>query len=286
MQSRWINMITASHGRGSGRPGALLLAAALLIAGLPPRAGIFSGQVLPAQTSPAQSPAAPQTGAQPTGPPDTAQPENSKSQVASRLPAATHSFFVMIDPGHGGEDAGARLGCGQPEKEMTLALARRLKTVLVERGIPARLLRESDTGMSLDERAEISNEQHAAVFISLHAGTPGSGVRVYAPALASPPSINGSRFLPWESAQTQFMPRSRSLAGVVAAEIKRRRMAVASMALPLRPLNNVAAYAIAVELVEDDERPCEMTGAKSQSGVAGAIAAAVAQMRSQLEGQP
>ncbi|HSK45767.1 MAG TPA: N-acetylmuramoyl-L-alanine amidase, partial [Candidatus Binatia bacterium] len=71
----------------------------------------------------------------------------------------TPEFFVMIDPSHGGNDKGATLGGKLAEKDITLRLAREVRKELEERGIAARLLRESDIDLSLDRRAEITNEQ-------------------------------------------------------------------------------------------------------------------------------
>jgi len=264
---------------------ALLLAVVLTVALIAPRAVSFARQNPPAAQKtgpPAADPAAP-LAQQQSGQPDS--PQSSGAPRAQTSPLRNFPFFVMIDPGHGGDDPGGQLSTGHPEKELTLTLARRLKAELGERGIPARLLREADTSLSLDERAEISNEQHAAVYISLHAGAPGAGVRVYAPTLASPPSLSTGRFLPWESAQALYLVRSRALAGTVATELQRRRLEVASLSLPLRPLNNVAASAIAVELVDDDEES-QVASPKLQNAVVAGVAAAVAQMRSQLEGPP
>src|SRR5579864_6217857 len=53
-------------------------------------------------------------------------------------------YIVIIDAGHGGNDRGAQLSNGVWEKDFTLALARRLKNELLERGIQAHLLRETD----------------------------------------------------------------------------------------------------------------------------------------------
>jgi N-acetylmuramoyl-L-alanine amidase len=272
--------------RQRGRMAALLLAVMLTAAVIAPRAVSSAHQSQLA----AQTPAPPAAGQTAPGAPPPSEASGSPLPGAATphtpLPGPRNfPFFVMIDPGHGGNDPGGQLSTGHPEKELTLSLARRLKAEFAERGIPARLLREGDTSLSPDERAETSNEQHAAVFISLHAGAPGRGIRVYAPALASPPLLTTGRFLPWENAQALYLVRSRALAGAVATELRHRRLEVASLSLPLRPLNNVAASAIAVELVDDDEES-QVTSPKLQNSVAAAIAAAVAQMRSQMEGQP
>lgn len=192
----------------------------------------------------------------------------------------------MIDPGHGGDDQGATFGGKLVEKDITLALGRRLKSELHVRGIPARLLRDSDVTLSLEQRAENANEQHAAVYVSLHAGMPGQGVRVYAPALASSLPPSSVKFLPWESAQANSLPRSRELARKIAGELDKRNLTTISLATPLRPLNNIVAPAVAVELAPDPDNMQDVVSQKFQITVAAGIAAAIAELRPQLEKQP
>ena len=76
---------------------------------------------------------------------------------------------VVIDPGHGGKDPGAVGSCGLMEKEITLAIAKRLKRRLDgEKGIRAILTRKEDRYLSLEERTSIANAQEADIFISIH----------------------------------------------------------------------------------------------------------------------
>jgi N-acetylmuramoyl-L-alanine amidase len=187
----------------------------------------------------------------------------------------------MIDAGHGGDDRGAQLSGGASEKDVTLAMARRIKAELQDRGIQAHLLREADYSLSLDQRAELSNEQRASVYVSIHASPPGEGVRIYAPALTSPPPAAEGRFLPWESAQSAHLKKSQALARAVSSELNRRGIPVAMMSAPLRPLNNINAPAIGIELVEGAGSR-EITSARYQNSVAAHVAAGIAQMHSQL----
>jgi N-acetylmuramoyl-L-alanine amidase len=76
---------------------------------------------------------------------------------------------VVIDPGHGGDDVGARSPAGVTEKEVTLAVARRLARVLESRGRAVRLTRDGDQGRALTDRTALANRLDATVFISLHA---------------------------------------------------------------------------------------------------------------------
>lgn len=192
-------------------------------------------------------------------------------------------FFVMIDPGHGGSDQGALLGDKLLEKDVTLAFARRLKAELQDRGITARLVRDSDSSMSLEQRAEASNEEHAGIYVALHAGLPGPGVRIYTPSL--PAAIPESKLVPWESAQSPYLVRSQAVARAVSSELTKKELVVSTLSVPLRPLNNVTAPAIAVELAPDPQNIQEINGQKLQDSVAAAVASGVAQIKKQLEDQ-
>lgn len=188
----------------------------------------------------------------------------------------------MIDPSHGGADKGAIFGEKLMEKDITLRLAREVRKELEERGIAVRLLRESDIDLSLDRRAEITNEQRAGLYVALHAGRPGKGVRVYAPALTDAQQPLAGRFLPWESAQSAALGRSKNVARAVSEELRKKGFTVASLTVPLRPLNNITASAIAVELAPDADDLQSLESQKRQNNVATAIALGIAQVRSQI----
>ena len=192
----------------------------------------------------------------------------------------------MIDPSHGGGDKGASLGGKLMEKDITLRLARELRKELEDHGIATRLLRDADFDLSLERRAEITNEQHAGLYVALHASRPGRGVRVYAAFLTDPQQPLAGRFLPWESAQSASLGRSQIAAQAVAAELRKRGLAVSSLAMPVRPLNNLASPAIAVELAPESDDAQSLEILKRQNSVAAAVAAAIAQIRGQLGGKP
>lgn len=194
----------------------------------------------------------------------------------------TPEFFVMIDPSHGGGDKGAVFGGKLVEKDITLRLAREVRKELEERGISARLLRESDIDLSLDRRAEITNEQRASVYVALHAGRPGKGVRVYAPALTDTQQPLAGRFLPWENAQSGALSRSQNVAHAVSEELRKKDLTVVNLGMPLRPLNNIIAPAIAVELAPQEGDQQSLESQKRQNSVATAIALGIVQVRSQI----
>lgn len=84
-----------------------------------------------------------------------------------------NTFLVAVDAGHGGIDAGATGTDGvTQEKDITLAFAKMFADKLnAQPGIKAFLTRDKDQYLSLSERVTIARQNHASLFISLHADT-------------------------------------------------------------------------------------------------------------------
>ena len=72
------------------------------------------------------------------------------------------------------------------------------------------------------------------------------------------------------------------VAGSVAAELENRKLPNTALLAPLRPMNNIAAPAIAVEIAPPDEQVEAIASAKYEEQVAQAIAAGIAAVRAKL----
>jgi len=91
-------------------------------------------------------------------------PEKVKAPKVDRL------VIVAVDAGHGGEDSGARGRKGTKEKDVTLAIARRLKTLIDrESNMRAVLVRDGDYFVPLGDRVSKSRRVQADLFVSVHA---------------------------------------------------------------------------------------------------------------------
>ncbi len=78
--------------------------------------------------------------------------------------------LIVLDPGHGGKDLGAQGKSGLNEKDVNLKLSKRLKQILEKRyGYKVLMTRTDDTFIPLERRGEIANENHAKLFVSVHA---------------------------------------------------------------------------------------------------------------------
>jgi N-acetylmuramoyl-L-alanine amidase len=88
---------------------------------------------------------------------------------ASRDPQSSgSSATVVIDAGHGGFDRGGIPGQRIPEKEMTLDVAQRLKTLLTANGYHVVMTRDSDVFVPLPTRVAIANSYRDAIFVCVH----------------------------------------------------------------------------------------------------------------------
>ncbi|MDR2862583.1 MAG: N-acetylmuramoyl-L-alanine amidase, partial [Puniceicoccales bacterium] len=76
---------------------------------------------------------------------------------------------VLLDPGHGGKDAGGEnVKLGMKEKTLTLDVARRLKLALEQRGLRVTLTRTQDVEVPIASRAPLAKRYQADLFVSIH----------------------------------------------------------------------------------------------------------------------
>jgi N-acetylmuramoyl-L-alanine amidase len=101
-------------------------------------------------------------------PPDATPPPLARSETPQK--STVRRITIAIDPGHGGEDPGAIGKRGTYEKNVTLAIARKLKTILdAEPNMRAMLTRDDDYFVPLAARVQKARRVQADLFISIHA---------------------------------------------------------------------------------------------------------------------
>jgi N-acetylmuramoyl-L-alanine amidase len=101
-------------------------------------------------------------GATPPAPPDNA-------TAGASSPVADAKPLIVLDPGHGGIDSGARAD-GVMEKDIVLAFAKKLQALLIASGrFDVALTRTDDSYLTLEQRVELARQNKADLFISLHA---------------------------------------------------------------------------------------------------------------------
>ncbi len=89
---------------------------------------------------------------------------------AAPKPGVARIATIVIDAGHGGEDPGAIGRRGSREKDITLTIAKRLKTLIdAEPNMRASLTRDGDYFLPLNVRVEKARKVKADLFVSIHA---------------------------------------------------------------------------------------------------------------------
>jgi N-acetylmuramoyl-L-alanine amidase len=108
----------------------------------------------------------------------------SRGRVALPAQAGPRRYKVMLDPGHGGKDPGARGVGGIYEKDVVLSISRLVEARLREDPtVDVHLTRRDDRYLTLEERTALANAVGADLFISIHANASPNrsahGIEVY-----------------------------------------------------------------------------------------------------------
>ncbi len=207
-------------------------------------------------------------------------------QTVSPLGAASN-FVVVIDAAHGGSDLGARLSPALDEKTVTLALARRLRSLLAAHGISVVMTRTGDTALPMATRAGIANHAHAAACLILHATDSGVGVHLFTSSLSPAPR---PEIPAWGTAQAGYIHQSVRLSSDVDAAFIHTTVPVIVGRTFLQPLDNLTCPALAIELAPKPSST--LTSAKSvdnpgyQSTVLNAIVTGILQWQQDWSHQP
>lgn len=75
---------------------------------------------------------------------------------------------IVLDPGHGGKEAGAIGGCRDKEKDINLAITKDLQQELLNRGANVIMTRQDDTYVGLSDRVKVAHDSNATFLISIH----------------------------------------------------------------------------------------------------------------------
>ncbi|HME00647.1 MAG TPA: N-acetylmuramoyl-L-alanine amidase [Terriglobia bacterium] len=251
-----------------------------------------AGTPLPLQgtTTSAQSSAPPPSA--PAAPAPSPAVVGSKStNVATANPAAAPAEpmlpAVVLDAGHGAQDAGARSRDGVLEKDLAAQIEDRVRGALIaSHSYRVVLTRVGDTNPDLDARDAIANATRPIAFLSLHAGNYGASVTrivVYTYRFPSPTllPVEPSRpaFVPWDEVQRAHLDRSRELAQALETQFANLPgiTAFPAQEAPVHVLRDVDAPAVALEVgsLSPDDDAGLLTDPGFQERLSTAIAQAI-----------
>jgi N-acetylmuramoyl-L-alanine amidase len=266
--------------------------------------GRITIDLLPSTTDVAAAPTTPPPATTPSPAPDT------RLLIPTQGPA-TGLRTVVLDPGHGGDELGTQGSKGTLEKEVTLSVARRLRTLIESRlGLKVFLTRDDDRTMSLDERSAFANNHRADVFLSIHANSAVRpslrGAEVYyltveradeearkradANSAILPALGGGNRTIDlilWETAQARYLEQSASLAGFIeealAARVEMSPRAVQQAPFRVLVGANMPAALVEIGYLSNAEQEMQLTTPAYQEQVALAMLDALIKFRALLE---
>jgi N-acetylmuramoyl-L-alanine amidase len=218
-------------------------------------------------------------------------------------PEAKRIRTIVIDPGHGGLEVGAKGKFGTLEKDVTLAISLKLKA-LIERNLAfhVELTRDRDMDVALENRAAIANNHRAELFISVHANSSyrrnANGSETFFLSLnatdeearrlaylennsadldkpLAPENQDDIMMILWDMAQSAYLKQSQRLAEIIQDELnsllgtKDRGIKQA----PFKVLTGVACPAVLVEaaFISNPEEERDLVKEAFQENVAQAI---------------
>ena len=171
---------------------------------------------------------------------------------------------IVIDPGHGGRDNGARGPDGTLEKNVNMALANLIAENLADK-YRSVLTRNDDYGMDITERTSIANASRASLFVSIHIG--GSykfktrGIKIFffedfsdtVSQFEKADSFNMDDHemqVPWDEIQKKHVIASKEVAEIICARLSKKMQFPDSQVLgaPLLVLTGADMPAVLLEI--------------------------------------
>jgi N-acetylmuramoyl-L-alanine amidase len=220
---------------------------------------------------------------------------------------------VVIDPGHGGAEVGALGPSGALEKDVTLAIARKVRQNVADGlGLQAFLTRDRDQELALEDRPAVANNYKADLFVSIHAnafrseGARGSevyflsyqatddesrrlaameGGEMAPPAVA--PAGSDLALILWDMAQAEHLEESSALASRIQEELAEvtGSQGRGVKQAPFRVLVGAAMPAVLVEVafISNAAEEKLLVSDDYQSKVAAAITRGIARYQGERE---
>ena len=228
-------------------------------------------------------------------------PPQTQTVPPTLLPSPISSKkVIVIDPGHGGTETGAKGSSGTLEKDVTISIARKLKSIIDSTGMRAILTRDGDQVVTLDDRTSKANNNKADLFISIHANATirgrARGAETYflsaqatddesrniaavennAIGLAQAPAVEDDlKLILWDMAQTEFLTESSQLAEMIQQELN-HTLSISNRGIkqaPFRVLTGATMPAVLIEVgfINNPEEEKLMADGEYQMKIATAI---------------
>jgi len=203
--------------------------------------------------------------------------------------SAPGNLLVVVDPAHGGSDKGVRYSNEVYEKDITLAIARRIQKELAPtQNVRIQLTRDSDRTLSIIEREQAVRNAAPDLFISLHAnagfGKTASGFEIYFPGFkGQAQSEKGdSSVILKDMERNKYLNDSVRFAYILQKNMEQvfPRKGRGLREAPIPVLEGVANPAVVIEMgfISNSEDRNQMTDKNTQTSIAKAISRSIREL--------
>jgi len=216
-----------------------------------------------------------------------AQPKPVLQSVVDKLPAKTYSkleyaadvpkvhprgrapgsILIVLDAGHGGEDAGTLSPHARPEKEVNLLMTDAVAEELRARGFRVALTRELDVPVSLYDRPRVAHRLGADAFVSIHHNAP--------PCDRDPRRFRYHAVYAWNDIGRELAGAvNRRMADAFGADLKNNGVCSANYAVTRNP--EIPSCLVEVDFITSPQGEEDCWDSERRGRVAAAIAQGIA----------
>jgi N-acetylmuramoyl-L-alanine amidase len=200
------------------------------------------------------------------------------------LCAAEKKYLVVIDPAHGGQDAGVKIADKIGEKDLTLALALALQKELAKDGnFEIILTRDSDKEVSVEDRRKSITKIRPDVFLSLHInagfGKNASGFELYYPGFKDLDDQKKHAKGGSKDIKNKYLNDSVRLAQIIQKNmdtlLPRKGRGLREADLPVLEGINIPAVVVEIGFATNQEERKKLLSEKSQSEISKTLAKSI-----------
>jgi N-acetylmuramoyl-L-alanine amidase len=204
--------------------------------------------------------------------------------LSFNLSAADNKHLIVIDPAHGGKDAGVKLTDNTSEKEITLAIALAIQKELAsENNIEVILTRNSDANVAIEDRKYNALKIKPELFLSLHInagfGKEAAGFELYYPGFKDlEENKKAEKNIP-KNKQNKYLNDSFRLSNFIQknmdALFPRKGRGLREADLPIMEGMTIPALVVEIGFATNPEEKKKMLSEKTQKEIAKALAKSI-----------
>jgi N-acetylmuramoyl-L-alanine amidase len=204
--------------------------------------------------------------------------------LSFNLSAADNKHLIVIDPAHGGKDAGVKLTDNTSEKEITLAIALAIQKELAsENNIEVILTRNSDANVAIEDRKYNALKIKPELFLSLHInagfGKEAAGFELYYPGFKDlEENKKAAKNIP-KNKQNKYLNDSFRLSNFIQknmdALFPRKGRGLREADLPIMEGMTIPALVVEIGFATNPEEKKKMLSEKTQKEIAKALAKSI-----------